>query len=84
MPAPTARLEKLDRVFCNVGRHWPGLCMGHLVSLDFSTNSENIERVTAPNDHQNEPTLPRQPKCFYFMCGKIANMASYQLPESEK
>jgi hypothetical protein len=19
----TARLEKLDRVFCNVGRHWP-------------------------------------------------------------
>jgi hypothetical protein len=21
--AVTARLEKLDRVFCNVGRHWP-------------------------------------------------------------
>ena len=42
------------------------------------------ETVTAPNDHQNEPTLPRQPKCFYFMCGKIANMTSSQLPKSEK
>ena len=53
-----------------------------LVLLD--QRYENIERVTAPNDHQNEPTLPRQPKCFYFMSGKIANMASSQLPESEK
>ena len=45
---------------------------------------ENIERVTAPNDHQNEPTMLRQPKCFYFVCWKKANMTSSQLPESEK
>ena len=43
--------------------------MGHLVSLDF-LDHENIERVTAPNDHQNESTMPRQPKRFYFMCWK--------------
>jgi len=44
-----------------------------LVLLD--QRYENIERVTAPNDHQNEPTMLVNPNASILCVGKIANMA---------
>ena len=60
-----------------------GLCMGHLVSLDFSTT-----RISSASPRPM--TIKMSQLCFVnpnasILCvGKIANITSSQLPESEK